>query len=210
MNARLLDYPEADADEETVAAYLQAKCRQLSIEAAGRPDGKLKPINLKPSRKGHPKNVAEFFTRLCRELVYFHREEMDEWAAPESIKDFKVGDVVDGSNSYEKSVALTLTRTAGEDTDDDDDDPAPDDDSTIGTKTITIKSYKTPYCNNNACVFLKDESGYEHELSGVGIIACPGGEPLLRDDGNASAAQCARIAIQYLVWEDAPWITPWD
>ena len=210
MHANLLHYPESDADEDEVAEYLEAKCQQLSIEASRQPNGKLKPINLKPSRRGHPKNVKEFFTRLTKELAYFHREEMDEWAQPDLIKDFEVGDVVDGANSYEKSLTLTLTRTAGEDSDDDDDDDAPNEDSTVGTKTITIKSYKTPYDNNNACVFLKDESGYEHELSGVGIISCPGGEPIVRDDGNACPAQCARIAIQYLVWGDGPWITPWD
>ncbi|MAT12129.1 MAG: hypothetical protein CMM02_14120 [Rhodopirellula sp.] len=194
-----LDYPKEDASEAAVLTYLQSKCRQLAIEAASRPDGKLKPIYLKPRRNGHPKNVKEFFTRLCKELVYFHREEMAEFAEPDTIKDFEVGDVVDGPNSYEKSLTLTFTKTAGEDDTEFDED----------TKTITIKSYKTPYDDNNAGVFLKDESGYEHELCGVGIIACPGGEPLLRDDGNACPARCAQLAIQYLVWEDAPWIKPW-
>ena len=103
---------------------------------------------------------------------------------------------------------MTTYKNGGRDSDDDDDDDAPNEDSTVGTKTITIK-YKTPYDNNNACVFLKDESGYEHELSEWGSFRAPVASRSFRDDGNRPA-QCARIAIQYLVWGDGPWITPWD
>ena len=130
-----LDYPQEDASEAEVLTYLESKCRQLAIEALRQPDGKLKPFNLKPRRDGQHKNVNEFFTRLPKELVYFHREEMNEWAEPDRIKDLEIGDVVDGPNSYEKSLTLTFTKTVrrGKTTQ-----------SSMKTETITIKSYKTP------------------------------------------------------------------
>ena len=192
-----------------MAAYLEAKVRQLDAEAAAAAAPAPAPTNPKPERKGDPWGVAAFFEQLLKELPYYHREEMAEILKGETIKDFRVGEVIDGPNSYEKSLTVSLTKTPCEDSDDEfegDDDfdqaSVPDD---CTTKTITLNTYKTPYGDNNAVVFLKDEGGYEHELFGAGTILCPGGEPLVRSDNAACPARCARLVIGYLVHGWAPW-----
>ena len=38
---------------------------------------------------GHPKTSMSF-TRLPKELVYFHRDEMNEWVEPDRIKDLEI------------------------------------------------------------------------------------------------------------------------
>lgn len=183
--------------------------RQLDTDATPAPAPA--PTNPKPERKGYHCGVAAFFEQLLKELPYYHREEMNEIVQPETIKDFEVGKVTDGPNRYEKSLTVTLTTTPCEDSDDESEDE--DDDATgrapvqaeRTTKTITLKTYKTPYDDNNAVLFLEDEAGYEHELCGAGFIPCPGGEPILRSDNKASPASCARIVIEYLVHGWAPW-----
>ena len=114
----------------------------------------------------------------------------------ETIKDFEVGEVIDGRNRYEKSLTVSLTKTPCEDSDDESEyeddattdglaptDFTPTDFTTktltrLTTKTITLKTYITPYDDNNAGVWLVDDTGYEHELASVGTIPCPGGEPV--------------------------------
>ena len=202
-----LAYPDSDAGEDEVDAYLEAKVRQLDAEAAAQP--KLSAFgNPIPERKCLPWGVAAFFEQLLKELPYYHREEMAEIVKGETIKDFEVGEVIDGPNSYEKSLTVTLTKTPCEDSDDESEDDDADQASVPAertTKTITLNTYKTPYDDNNAAVFLKDEHGVEHELHEAGTILCPGGEPLVRSDNAACPARCARFVIGYLVYGWAPW-----
>ena len=191
-----LAYPASDADEDEVAAYLKAKVRQLELEAAPKPE--LSAFgNPKPERKGDPWGVAAFFEQLLKELPYYHREEMAEILKGETIKDFEVGKVIDGRNSYEKSLTVSLTKTPCEDSDDEDSDHASVPAEST-TKTITLNTYITPYDDNNAGVWLVDDTGYEHELCGVGTIPCPGGEPV-RSFNKARAYQCAQYVVAYLV-----------
>ena len=195
-------YPDSDADEEDVAAYLEAKVRQLDAEAAAQPE--LSALgNPKPERKGDPWGVAAFFEQLLKELPYYHREELAEILKGETIKDFRVGEVIDGRNNYEKSLTVSLTKTPSEDTDDEDSEHASVP-AERTTKTITLNTYKTPYDDNNAVVWLVDETGYEHELCGVGIIPCPGGEPV-RSFNKAEAYRCAEYVVAYLVYGRLWW-----
>ena len=62
----------------------------------------------------------------------------------------------------------------------------------------------TPYDDNNAGVWLVDETGYEHELASVGTIPCPGGEPV-RSFNKASAERCAQYVVAYLVYGRRYW-----
>ena len=208
-----LEYPDSDADEEDVNAYLEAKMRQLDADAAPAPAPAPAPTNPKPERKGDPWGVAAFFEQLLKELPFYHREEMAEIRKCETIKDFEVGEVIDGRNRYEKSLTVSLTKTPCEDSDDEDSDDEDSDDEDSDdedsdhasvpaestTKTITLKTYMTPYDDNNAGVWLVDETGYEHELASVGTIPCPGGEPV-RSFNKASAERCARYVVAYLVY----------
>ena len=204
-----LAYPASDADDDEVDAYLEAKIAALDAEAAPKPE--LSAFgNPKPERKGDPWGVAAFFEQLLKELPYYHREEMAEVLHPETIKDLRIGEVIDGRNSYEKSLTVTLTKTPCEDSgdesegDDDADQASVPADST--TTTITLNTYITPYDDNNAGVWFVDETGYERQLSSVGTIPCPGGEPV-RSFNKARAFLCARYVVEYLLhgwrrWED--------
>ena len=151
---------------------------------------------------------------------------LGETTKGETIKDMKVGEVIDGRNSYEKSLTVSLTAWC-EDSDDeseysDDADRLDNWDfktdfanrlytdrlynqdfnqdltSDFTIRTITLNTYITPYGDNNAGVWLVGDTGYEHELAGVGTIPCPGGEPV-RSFNKARAYQCAQYVVAYLV-----------
>ena len=219
-------YPDPDADEEDVDAYLEAKIAALDADAAPAPAPApapaFAPTNPNPERKDHPWAVAAFFEQLLKELPHYHREEMAEIVKCETIKDFEVGEVIDGRNRYEKSLTVSLTRTPCEDSDDESEHEGEGDDTDradrlytdrlynqdftpdFTTKTITLKTYITPYDDNNAGVWLVDETGYEHELASVGTIPCPGGEPV-RSFNKANAARCAQYGVAYLVYGRRYW-----
>ena len=180
---------QGDPEAPYVRAEVSAPAPELS--AFGNP---------KPERKGDPWGVAAFFEQLLKELPYYHREEMAEILKGETIKDFRVGEVIDGRNSYEKSLTVSLTKTPCEDSDDESEGDA--DQASVpaerATRTITLNTYITPYDDNNAGVWLVDDTGYEHELCGVGTIPCTGGEPV-RSFNKARAYQCAQYVVAYLV-----------
>jgi len=157
--------------------------------------------NPKPERKGDPWGVAAFFEQLLKELPYYHREEMAEILKGETIKDLRVGEVIDGRNDYEKSLTVSLTKTPCEDSDDSDDES---EGAEPTTRTITLNTYITPYDDNNAGVWLVDDTGYEHEMSSVGTIPCDGGEPV-RSFNKVRAYRCAQYVIAYLVYGRLWW-----
>ena len=141
--------------------------------------------------------VSGFFWQLHEELL-FYLEKMAVVIGPDTIKDFEVGEVLDGLNSYEKTLHVTLTQTVSEDH------SAPNDAPMIRTKMIALKTYQAPYGDNNAAVFLRDQFSMEHELIGL-RIPCPGGEPIMCRDGDDSPSYCAELVVGYLVHGDAPW-----